>query len=278
MTAVSARIRDSLVGLRMPRALEVLDPVLQRLEQGEVRAIEAIDELLIEEYASREGRRVAMALHTARLTPVKTPESFDFSFQPSLDRNRVTALAQLEFIDRAKVLHLIGPPGVGKSHLAGALGVTAVKAGKSVYRATLAELIEALLKAEREARLAEKIRFHTRASLLIVDEIGYLPITEGGGNLFFQLINARYEKGAMILTSNRGFAEWGEIFGDPVVATALLDRLLHHAIVMQIEGASLRLRNHADLIPEHIRATAPISAPPPPKKCGRPSTKRSKDE
>ncbi len=278
MTAVSARIRDSLVGLRMPRALEVLDPVLQRLEQGEVRAIEAIDELLIEEYASREGRRVAMALHTARLTPVKTPESFDFSFQPSLDRNRVTALAQLEFIDRAKVLHLIGPPGVGKSHLAGALGVTAVKAGKSVYRATLAELIEALLKAEREARLAEKIRFHTRASLLIVDEIGYLPITEGGGNLFFQLINARYEKGAMILTSNRGFAEWGEIFGDPVVATALLDRLLHHAIVMQIEGASLRLRNHADLIPEHIRATAPISPPPPPKKRGRPSTKRNKDE
>ena len=119
MTAVSARIRDSLVGLRMPRALEVLDPVLQRLERGEITAIEAIDELLIEEYASRESRRVAMALHTARLTPVKTLESFDFSFQPSLDRNRVTALAQLEFIDRAEVLHLIGPPGVGKSHLAG---------------------------------------------------------------------------------------------------------------------------------------------------------------
>ena len=99
--------------------------------------------------------------------------------------------------------------------------MTAVKAGKSVYRATLAELIDALLKAEREGRLVEKIRFHTRASLLIVDEIGYLPITEGGGNLFFQLINARYEKGAMILTSNRGFAEWGEIFGDPVVTTAL---------------------------------------------------------
>ena len=156
--------------------------------------------------------------------------------------------------------------------------MTAVKAGKSVYRATLAELIDALLKAEREGRLVEKIRFHTRASLLIVDEIGYLPITEGGGNLFFQLINARYEKGAMILTSNRGFAEWGEIFGDPVVTTALLDRLLHHAIVMQIEGASLRLRNHADLIPEHIRATAPISPPPPPKKRGRPSTKRNKDE
>ncbi len=271
MTSVSERIRGSLIGLRMPRALEILDRVLQRVERGEAAALEAIDELLLEEYASREGRRITMALHTARLTPVKTLESFDFSFQPSLDRSRVMALAQPEFIERAEALHLIGPPGVGKSHLAGAFGVTAVKAGKSVCRATLAELTDALLKAEREGRLAEKIRFHTRESLLIVDEIGYLPITGGGGNLFFQLVNARYEKGAMILTSNRGFAEWGDIFGDPVAATALLDRLLHHASVIQIEGASHRLRNHADLIPEHVRATAPITPPPPPKrKRGRP--------
>ena len=106
--------------------------------------------------------------------------------------------------------------------------------------------------------------------MLIVDEIGYLPITRGGANLFFQLVNARYEKGAMILTSNRGFAEWGEVFGDPVVATALLDRLLHHAVVIQIEGASYRLRAHADLIPEHVRANAPITPLPPPKRRGRP--------
>ena len=278
MTSVSGSIRSSLVGLRMPRALEVLDHVLQRVERGEATALEAIDELLLEEYSSREGRRIAMALHTARLTPVKTLESFDFSFQPSLDRSRVMALAQLEFIDRAEVLHILGPPGTGKSHIAGALGVIAVKAGKSVYRTTLAELIDALLKAEREGRLAERIRFHARASLLIVDEIGYLPITGGGGNLFFQLVNARYEKGSMILTSNRGFAEWGDIFGDPVVATALLDRLLHHAGVIQIEGASYRLRNHADLIPEHVRATAPITPPPPPKRRrGRPR-KEGSDE
>ena len=116
--------------------------------------------------------------------------------------------------------------------MATALGVAAVKAGKSVYRATLAELIEALVKAEREGRLADKLRFYARTSLLIVDEIGYLPISNGGGNLFFQLVNARYEKGAMILTSNRGFAEWADVFGEPVVATALLDRLLHHAVVV----------------------------------------------
>ena len=278
MTAVSVRIRDTLVGLRMPRALEVLDQVLQRLEQGELSAIDAIDQLLLEEYTAREGRRIGMALHTARLTPIKTLESFDFTFQPSLDRHRILALAQLEFVERAEVVHLLGPPGTGKSHLATALGVTAVKAGKSVYRATLAELIEALVRAEREGRLAERLRFHARAALLIVDEIGYLPITGGGANLFFQLVNARYEKGAMILTSNRGFAEWGDIFGDPVVATALLDRLLHHAVVIQIEGNSYRLRSHADLVPEHVRANAPIAPPPPPKRRGRPPKPRRSDD
>ncbi|WP_223814338.1 IS21-like element helper ATPase IstB [Roseicitreum antarcticum] len=251
----------------MPRALEALDHIVQRLERGEVTAIEAIDALLSEEYATRETRRIDIALRTSKLLPVKTLESFDFSFQPSLDRERIAALAQLDFVRRAEVVHFLGPPGTGKSHLATALGVAAVKAGRQVYRASLAELIDALTKAERQGELAEKIRFYTRSSLLIVDEIGYLPISRGGANLFFQLVNARYEKGAMILTSNRSFAEWGEVFGDPVVATALLDRLLHHAVVVQIEGASYRLRSHADLVPDHVRANARIT--PPPKRRGR---------
>ncbi len=270
MTETLDRIRGALVGLKMPRALEALDHTMQKLEQGKISGIEALDALLSEEYATRETRRIDVALKTAKLMPIKTLEGFDFSFQPSLDRERIAALAQLDFIRRAEVVHFLGPPGTGKSHLATALGVAAVKAGKQVYRATLAELIEALVKAEREGRLADKIRFYARPSLLIVDEIGYLPITQGGANLFFQLVNARYEKGAMILTSNRGFAEWGDVFGDPVVATALLDRLLHHAVVVQIEGASYRLRGHTDLIPEHTRTNAPITPPPPPKRRGRP--------
>ena len=270
MSEVLDRIRGALVGLRMPRALEALDHTMQQLEQGNLSGIEALDVLLSEEYSTRETRRIDVALKTAKLMPIKTLEGFDFSFQPSLDRERIAALAQLDFIRRAEVVHFLGPPGTGKSHLATALGVAAVKAGKSVYRATLAELIEALVQAEREGRLADKLRFYARTALLIVDEIGYLPISNGGGNLFFQLVNARYEKGAMILTSNRGFAEWADVFGDPVVATALLDRLLHHAVVVQIEGASYRLRGHTDLVPEHVRANAPITPPPPPKRRGRP--------
>src|SRR6266568_1859156 len=112
----------------------------------------------------------------------------------------------------------------------------------------------------------------------IVDEIGYLPVIPGGGNLFFQLVNARYEKGAMILTSNRGFAEWGDVFGDPVVATALLDRLLHHPVVVQIEGSSYRMRQHADLVPEHVRASSPLHPPPAPKRRGRPPSKAPADQ
>jgi len=271
--AVVDRIKRTLVGLKMPRALEILDATVRRIERGEVTPLEVIDLLLVEELTLRENRRVRMALQMAKLSAVKTLAGFDFSFQPSLDRNRIMALAELQFIDRSEVVHFLGPPGTGKSHLSLALGVEAVKAGRSVYFTTLADLVGALARAEREGSLREKIRFYRRFALLIVDEIGYLPVIPGGGNLFFQLVNARYERGAMILTSNRGFAEWGEVFGDPVVATALLDRLLHHAIVIQIEGSSYRLRQHADLVPEHIRSKALIQPPPvspPPRRRGRP--------
>jgi len=201
------RIKQTMVGLKMPRAIEILDAVVRRLERGEMTALEAIDALLAEEFTLRENRRIKTALVMARLSAIKTLAGFDFSFQPSLDKNRIMALAELGFIDRAEVLHLVGPPGTGKSHLSLALGVEAVKAGRSVYFTTLADLVGALAKAEREGALREKIRFFCRFALLIVDEIGYLPVIPGGGNLFFQLVNARYEKGAMILTSNRGFAE-----------------------------------------------------------------------
>jgi len=271
--AVVDHIKSTLVALRMPSALELLDSLVRQIERGEVTALEAIDLLLSAEFTLRDSRRVKTALVMARLSAIKTLSGFDFAFQPSLDRSRIMALAELKFIDRGEVVHFAGPPGTRKSHLAIALGVEAIKAGRSVHFVTLADLIDALARAEREGTLRQKIRFYRRFALLIVDEIGYLPVIVGGGNLFFQLVNARYERGAMILTSNRGFAEWGEVFGDPVVATALLDRLLHHAVVVQIEGASYRMRQHADLLPEHIRARSLIRPPSPaapPKRQGRP--------
>ncbi|MEG3174036.1 IS21-like element helper ATPase IstB [Sphingomonas sp. ZB1N12] len=271
-TSLLDRIKTSMVGLKMPRAIEVVDACIGRLDHGEITALEAIEQLLFEELTFRENRRIKTALVMGRLGSIKTLAGYDFSFQPSLDKSRIMALAELNFVDRCEVVHLLGPPGTGKSHLATALGVEAVKAGKSVYFLPLADLIDALAKAEREGTLRERIRFYCRPALLIVDEIGYLPVVPGGGNLFFQLVNARYEKGSMILTSNRGFAEWGEIFGSPVVATALLDRLLHHAIVLQIEGSSYRLRRHADLLPENIRPAAATASSglAEPKRRGRP--------
>ena len=274
-----ARIRGDLVGLKMPRALEALDQIVRRLEHAEISALEAIDILLSEELTLRENSRIKTALRMGRLATIKTLSGFDFSFQPSLDLDRILTLAQLGFVTRSEVVHFLGPPGTGKSHLAIALGVEAVKAGRSVYFCALADLLGQLARAEREGRLQERIRFFCRPALLIVDEIGYLPVVPGGGNLFFQLVNARYERGAMILTSNRGFAEWGEVFADPVVATALLDRLLHHAVVVQIEGSSYRLRQHAELMPEHVRSKAVIAPPTPapiPKRRGRPP-KNSQD-
>ena len=247
------RIRRHLVGLKMPRALEALQMTLSRIEQGEVSALEAIESLLGEEYTTRESRRIKMALQTARLPTVKTLSGYDFSFQPSLDRNRVLALAELEFVARQAVRasaraarHGQDPPGDRARRGGGARRQERLHghAGR-----------DGGLDAPRRARGAPHRAgaLPGRHSLLIVDEIGYLPVGSGGGNLFFQLVNACYERCAMIMTSNRGFGEWGEIFGDSVVATALLDRLLHHAVVIPIEGNSYRLREHADLLPEHLR-------------------------
>lgn len=172
-----------------------------------------------------------------------TLETFEFDYQPSIDRKQVQVLASCHFIEHGDNVIVLGPPGVGKTHLAASLGLKAIGNGYRVLFTTAANLIAVLTRAHAEGRLEEKLKVYATPRLLIIDEIGYLPIDRLGANLFFQLISRRYERGPMILTSNQSFSAWGDVFGDRVIATAILDRLLHHAVTLNIRGNSYRLKD-----------------------------------
>ncbi|WP_033816920.1 IS21-like element helper ATPase IstB, partial [Escherichia coli] len=181
-----------------------------------------------QEWNGRHQRGMESRLKQARLPRVKTLEQFDFTFQPGIDRKVVRELAGLAFLERSEYVILLGPPGVGKTHLAIAPGVKAVDAGHRVLFMPLDRLIATLMKAKQENRLERQLQQLSYARVLILDEIGYLPMNREA-SLFFRLLNRRYEKASIILTSNKGFADWGEMFGDHVLATAILERLLHHS-------------------------------------------------
>jgi DNA replication protein DnaC len=239
-----ATLKEHLADLGMPGSLEVVDGLLERIDAGAISPAEAMVRLLDAQVALRRGRRLEAAMRSSRLPALKTLDSFDFAFQPSIDRSQVLNLHELAFIDRRENVILLGPAGVGKTHLAISLAVRAAERGRRVYYGTLSDIVLSLAEAEAQGRLLERMRVLRGPSLLIVDEIGYLPVTPRGANLFFQIVNARYEKASTILTSNKSFREWGEVFGDPVVATAMLDRLLHHCHIVNIRGNSYRLRQY----------------------------------
>ena len=226
--------------------LEHLEAQLDAVcEQGASRQLDYksfLAQALEAEWQGRFRRGIEARLRLSRFPWVKTLEEFDFDFQPSLDRRQVRELVGLSFVERAQNVVILGPPGVGKTHLAVALGVKAVEAGYSVLFLTLESLMTRLVRAQHENRLDRALKQLVYPKMLIVDELGYLPLSRDDASLFFRLVVRRYERASLVVTSNQSFLDWGEVFHDHVLATAILDRLLHHATTLNIKGESYRLK------------------------------------
>jgi len=236
------RLHSNLQHLKLDTIESIVDNYLEIATKDEKTTLEVLDYLIDQEMQIKENTTRDRKMRLARFPVQKRLEDFDLDFQPSIDRAVISDLASLRFVHNAENLVFLGPPGVGKSHLAIAVGTEAVNAGFKVFFVNAGTLVEDLKNANLKGMLDKKLKALGKYDVLIIDEMGYLPFDNEGAHCFFQLVSRRYEKSSIIFTSNKSYGEWGEIFHDHVIAAAILDRILHHCTTVNIKGESYRLK------------------------------------
>jgi len=252
MNLIIDRLYQNMETMKLNRIKLIFENYAERVEKDKISFLEALDYLIEEEKNYKKENSLEIRTKIAGFPFVKSFEQFDFKFQASIDLQSINDLRTMRFVEAKENVIFLGPPGVGKTHLAISLGLDAIRNNYSCYYMNCHDLITGLNQAQHENRLNQRLKQLCRHKVLIIDEIGYLPIDEQGANLFFQLISKRYEKLSIILTSNKSYSQWNEIFGN--TAAAILDRLLHHSTTINIRGESYRIKDKKSQISQ-IRKT-----------------------